>query len=191
MAILDACAGLLLSQGVASLTMQGIARSAGTSTGSLYHFFSDKQAVLDALGQRHIDAVRRITEPLLAVSAAVWLALSPRQVIEQMILPIVEYIETRPDFLLMISPAFAPGQLEAPDLHAQIKSLYDRVFALRVPGASEQAREACVLAMLGLPIGLFQVALENSHLKSILLLKEVPRVMTAYLEAVERQYAAG
>lgn len=64
------------------------------------------------------------------------------------------------------------------------------MLALRLPGATAAQRRTYVTAMLGLPIGLFQVALENSQLKSILLLQEVPRAMKAYLEAIERHHAA-
>lgn len=190
MAILDACARLLISNGASNLTMHGIAREAGTSIGSLYHFFSDKHGVLDALGQRHVDALSRITEHLLAIDPAVWLTLNTRGVIERMILPILEYMEAHPDILQMISPAFAMGQFKSPDLRAQIKQTYDRVLALRIPRAAAEDRDAYVMAMLGLPVGLFQVALENSQLKSVLLLKELPRAMAAYLQAIEAQHAA-
>nr|WP_252189506.1 TetR/AcrR family transcriptional regulator [Pseudomonas sp. SK3(2021)] len=188
-AILDACAHLLVSQGVANLTMHGLAREAGTSIGSLYHFFSDKQSVLDALGQRHIDAIGQITANLLAIAPATWVELSSQHVIERMIMPILEYLETHPDLLQMISPAFAPGQLQAPEARERIQETYARMLTLRLPEATAAQRETYVTAMLGLPIGLFQVALENSQLKSILLLQEVPRAMQAYLEAIERRHA--
>ncbi|MGE7956383.1 TetR/AcrR family transcriptional regulator [Pseudomonas sp. NPDC089530] len=187
-AILDACARLLVAQGVASLTMHGLAREAGTSIGSLYHFFSDKQSVLDALGQRHIGAIDRISANLLAIDPATWVGSSCQEVIERMILPILEYLETHPDLLQMISPAFAPGQLQVPEARARIQATYARMLALRLPGASATERDTYVTAMLGLPLGLFQVALENSQLKSILLLQEVPRAMQAYLEALEQRH---
>lgn len=188
MAILDACARLLLSHGVANLTMHGIAREAGTSIGSLYHFFADKQQVLDALGQRHIVAVSHITEPLLAVDAQQWREMSCRGVIERMILPILHYLEQHPDLLQMINPGFATGQLQAPELHARVKSVYEQIFSLRLPQASAEQRATYVLAMFGLPMGLFQLAQEHSQLKHVLLLQEAPRAMEAYLEAIERQH---
>ncbi|WP_261793009.1 TetR/AcrR family transcriptional regulator [Pseudomonas chlororaphis] len=188
-AILDACARLLVSQGVASLTMHGLAREAGTSIGSLYHFFSDKQNVLDALGQRHIDAIEHISANLLAIDPATWIESSSQGVIERMIMPIMEYLETHPDLLQMISPAFAPGQLQAPQVRERLQDTYARMLALRLPGASAEQRETYVTALLGLPIGLFQAALENSQLKSILLLQEVPRAIKAYLDAIEHLHA--
>ena len=190
MAILDACARLLPSQGAANLTMHGIARLAGTSIGSLYHFFSDKQQVLEALGQRHIEALSTITSDLLAVAPQVWTGASGRPVIERMVLPILEYLEQHPDLLLMINPGFAMGQLQAPDLRLQIKSVYRQVLALRLPQASAAEREAYAMAMLGLPIGLFHLALEHPEFKSQLLLEEVPRALEAYLAAIEGRHPA-
>ncbi|WP_025126900.1 TetR/AcrR family transcriptional regulator [Pseudomonas sp. PH1b] len=185
-AILQACARLLICQGASSLTMHGIAREAGTSIGSLYHFFNDKQQVLEALGQCHVAALSAIVEPLQAVDESHWQGLSSREVIEQMMLPILEYLEQHPDLLQMINPGFALGPLKAPDLQAQIHRAYERILAVRMPQASALQRQAYGLAMLGLPIGLFQRAQEHPQFKRALLLEEVPRALEAYLEAIER-----
>ncbi|WP_409298497.1 TetR/AcrR family transcriptional regulator [Pseudomonas sp. KCJK8993] len=187
-AILQACARLLIQLGVANLTMHGIAREAGTSIGSLYHFFSDKQQVLKALGQGHIAAMSAIAEPLRGVDESHWRGLSSRQVIEQTTLPLLQYIEQHPDLLQMLTPGYALGQLQAPDLHIQMQKLYDRVLTVRLPLASARQRETHVQALLGLPLGLFQRAQEHQELKRELLLEEVPRALEAYLAVIEGLY---
>lgn len=187
-AILEACARLLVHQGVSNLTMHGIAREAGTSIGSLYHFFSDKQQVLEALAQGHVAAMSAIAEPLDAVDESHWRSLSSRQVIEQIALPLLQYIEQHPDLLQMLNPAYALGQLQAPDLHAQMQSAYDRVLRVRLPRASVRQRQTHVQALLGLPLGLFQRAQEQQELKRELLLEEVPRALEAYLAVIEGLY---
>ncbi|WP_254658310.1 helix-turn-helix domain-containing protein [Pseudomonas lundensis] len=68
--ILDACARLMVGKGVLSLTMHGIAKEAGTSIGSLYHFFRDKEEVLSALGRRHIDALGMLRSTCCAAAAS-------------------------------------------------------------------------------------------------------------------------
>lgn len=60
-AVLDACAILLWEEGPGELTMHKLAKRAKTSIGSLYHFFPDKDAVIDALCQRHLVAMNGIT----------------------------------------------------------------------------------------------------------------------------------
>ncbi len=98
------------------------------------------------------------------------------------------YIEQHPDLLQMLNPACALGQLQAPDLHAQMQSAYDRVLRVRLPRASIRQRQTHVQALLGLPLGLFQRAQEQQELKRELLLEEVPRALEAYLAVIEGLY---
>lgn len=103
-AILDACARLIVIEGIAQVTMHGMARNTGTSIGSLYHFFPDKQSVLDALGERHIQALAVITEELMAIDDSVWIEESAGDVIARLVLPILQYSERHRDLVSMISP---------------------------------------------------------------------------------------
>ena len=57
-AILDATEAELLAPGIGAVTTNGIAARAGTSVGSLYQYFPNKEAVLAALGQRYIECMR-------------------------------------------------------------------------------------------------------------------------------------
>ncbi|RUS65648.1 HTH-type transcriptional regulator TtgR [Saezia sanguinis] len=47
--LLEACAHMILAQGVAGLTLDAVAQMAGVSKGGLLHHFASKQALLDAL----------------------------------------------------------------------------------------------------------------------------------------------
>ena len=69
-AILDAAEVVFGEMGVESATTNAIAERAGASVGSLYHFFPNKDAILQALAARYADSVqatlstaRRIDEP--------------------------------------------------------------------------------------------------------------------------------
>lgn len=57
-AILEATTQILAREGLAALTTNAIAERAGISVGSLYQYFSDKQAVLEALVTRHAERVQ-------------------------------------------------------------------------------------------------------------------------------------
>ena len=48
---------LLERQGVEQLTTNAVAAAAGVSIGTLYQYFSDKQAILDALADREVAAM--------------------------------------------------------------------------------------------------------------------------------------
>ncbi|HEX6968836.1 MAG TPA: TetR/AcrR family transcriptional regulator [Micromonosporaceae bacterium] len=61
--MLDACAQLLDEVGYEALTTTLLAERAGVAIGSVYQFFPDKRAVVQALAQRNMDAyLARLTE---------------------------------------------------------------------------------------------------------------------------------
>jgi AcrR family transcriptional regulator len=67
-AILDAAAHVLAERGDASATTTNhIAEAAGVSIGSLYQYFADRDEILLALYERHLDVV---AEPVLAAARA-------------------------------------------------------------------------------------------------------------------------
>src|SRR5271154_532489 len=65
-AILQAAAQVFERHGYAAGTTNRIAERAGVSIGSLYQYFPNKDAVLVALTERHIEAGAAVVAPLLA-----------------------------------------------------------------------------------------------------------------------------
>lgn len=65
-AILTAAAQVLQVKGYAGATTDRIAERAGVSVGSLYQYFPNKDALLVALAERHIDAGFALVRELLA-----------------------------------------------------------------------------------------------------------------------------
>jgi len=64
--ILDAAASAFADVGYDAATTDGIAAQAGTSIGSLYQFFPNKQALFDAVAKRHLDRASELFDVLLA-----------------------------------------------------------------------------------------------------------------------------
>ena len=64
--IADACFELLATEGFAAMSMRRLAKSAGVSTGTLYHYFPDKDAILlhlfDQVTQRDAMSVQAVIE---------------------------------------------------------------------------------------------------------------------------------
>jgi AcrR family transcriptional regulator len=56
-AILDAAAHILGERGWAGITTNGVAETAGVSIGSLYQYFPNKLALVEAVRRRHFDEV--------------------------------------------------------------------------------------------------------------------------------------
>jgi AcrR family transcriptional regulator len=62
--ILDAAAEIFAETGYETATTEAIAARAGTSIGSVYQFFPNKQALFDAVAQRYLERTRAVFDEL-------------------------------------------------------------------------------------------------------------------------------
>ncbi|MFE7039857.1 TetR/AcrR family transcriptional regulator [Streptomyces atratus] len=65
-AILAAADRILSQEGYEALTMRRMAEEAGAPVGSIYQYYPDKSAVVDALGQRYLGAFKAAIDELVA-----------------------------------------------------------------------------------------------------------------------------
>ncbi|MFI5659593.1 TetR family transcriptional regulator [Streptomyces sp. NPDC051684] len=73
--ILDACAELLDETGYDELSTRAVAHRAEVPIGSVYRFFGNKRALVDALAERNLERyVRRVTARLREVPQGDWQA---------------------------------------------------------------------------------------------------------------------
>ena len=56
-ALIQAAQEILETEGLAALSLRGVARRAGVSPAAPYHHFPDKRALLDAVAERGFDAL--------------------------------------------------------------------------------------------------------------------------------------
>ncbi len=63
--LLDAAEALLVSEGPGALSTTRIAAEAGVSVGSLYQYFPDKAAIVDALARRYLSDFEGLMEDLV------------------------------------------------------------------------------------------------------------------------------
>ena len=61
-AILDATIQVLLRVGMDRLTTTRVAARAGVSVGTLYQYFPNKQALLQAVSKRHMEGIAQVIE---------------------------------------------------------------------------------------------------------------------------------
>ena len=111
-AILDAAAQVFGKHGYASGTTNRIAERAGVSIGSVYEYFPNKDAILVALAERHLDLMTRDVEALLrdALDADEDLDTLLRRFVEAML----EVHERNPDLhRVVFSEAPHPPELHA------------------------------------------------------------------------------
>lgn len=67
--ILQATADLLVEEGYERLTTSAIAKRAGISVGSLYQFFANKDAILQALAERYLEKMTILNEVVFTPDA--------------------------------------------------------------------------------------------------------------------------
>ena len=92
--MLDACAALLDEGGYEGLTTTQVADRAGVAIGSLYQFFPDKRAIVQALAMRNLEAyVARVQARLASGAGGDWL-----ETVEAAIDDFIDMHRTTPGF---------------------------------------------------------------------------------------------
>ncbi len=91
--MLDAAAAMLDDVGPEGLTTSGIAARASVSVGSLYQFFPDKHAVVEALARR---SFKRFSQQITGIRSAGW-----QDTVDAVIDAYVAFSRTEPGFLVL------------------------------------------------------------------------------------------
>src|SRR5437763_1348519 len=79
--ILEATARLLVRDGYEATNTNRIAETAGISVGSLYQYFPNKEALITALINRHVDAMWEVFESKIAQLFEAPIAVAAREII--------------------------------------------------------------------------------------------------------------
>jgi AcrR family transcriptional regulator len=139
--ILDAAATLFAEQGVDAVSVNAIASHAGSSVGSLYHFFPNKDAILDALALRYCREMVRLNEMLLRPEAIT----APMEVVlNDVVDGFAHYHDTNPGY----DPVYAAvirnaGGRESPafqQMEMAIRNTVDGYLARRMPSMPDDER---------------------------------------------------
>lgn len=179
-AILDAAEQVLAESGYDAATTNAIATRANTSIGSLYQFFPNKDAIMQALGLRYIDRCREIFAPVLSPAAAD--------------LPIGEWIDRIVDALdssqranvgfkeLFCSAATTP-ELAAADnaMHRQFIAGLDSALAARLPSLDPQRRQVCAEIGVRTAEAIMPLLAESTGERRALVLAEMKALLSGYM----------
>lgn len=94
--ILKAAADIISESGIAGLTLQATARRAKSSIGSMYHFFTDKEQLLEALRERHRQDMEAMLSGALTISQTAWQAMAAENVIDTLFGQPIRYYSENP-----------------------------------------------------------------------------------------------
>jgi AcrR family transcriptional regulator len=139
--ILDSAAALFAEHGVDAVSVNAIASHAGSSVGSLYHFFPNKDAIVEALALRYCREMVSLNMMLLrpeAISAPIDVVLNG------VVDGFAQYHETNPGYDPVYSAAIRnAGGRESPafqQMEMAIRDTVETYLARRMPTMPEEER---------------------------------------------------
>jgi AcrR family transcriptional regulator len=182
--LLDAAAEVFAETGYAKATTNAIAARAGVSPGTLYQFFSNKEAMASALAERY----RAALEDAHAKAFDTGLATLPLpELVDRMVRPMIEVNVANPGFKTIFTAADMPDHVAAPAtrLHAAVAGRIAEVIRVRLPDLPADAvhRTAVVATQIfGSLLGTIVSATAEDRERWV---DELKRVLVGYLGALE------
>lgn len=174
-AILKAAADIISESGVAGLTLLATARRAKSSIGSMYHFFSDKDELIDTLREIHRTSMNEMMANVAAISPSEWQKMTALEVIDALFgKPILYYSEN-------------PFALELHQLHEgkavdAFTSLVEFVITLRL---GEVHGRKVAKMLYATSTGTLSFVLDVRDIRQRTMVADIPAVLGAYLSMQE------
>lgn len=189
--ILDAAATVIAEVGVEGASTNAIAARAQTSVGSLYQFFPNKDAVVQALAARYAAEFERLKDRVMALEVADRpLDAMMRGIVE----PIAAYCEANPAYRHVFAATndFARGYSpEEARLHEAVVARVEALITRRCPWvAPAQRRATAVVQVETVHAVLFHVQ-GRPEAERPALCDELVRMLVCALEPFDRQRPAG
>lgn len=157
--ILDAAEAVVLEVGWDGATTQAIAARAGSSMGSLFHFFPTRDAILVALGRRYTQLMYEANERAMPPEVTF---MEPHALFDRIIRAQAELAQATPVFSKIHEAIRRKFGLQGGPLCEMDEAIYVRVRAFcaaRLPRLDGPRREATVRMM----VGIVHLAMEQLH----------------------------
>lgn len=178
--ILDAAELVFAELGVDGSSMQMIADRAGASVGSLYHFFPNKEAIVDALGARYAEAVRVTNEEAMPLELV---HLPAEELFERILMSQVRFIERTPAFDAVHQAVQRNCPAINDALNQALVGHVGKFLALRYPRATELQRAASAMVSVAMVHAVVELAarVPSPHREAVL--REAKAMLVAHFGA--------
>jgi AcrR family transcriptional regulator len=163
--ILQVAAQLFEAQGIEAVSTNHIAAEAGISIGSLYQFFPNKEAIIEALIERFLTEIDAVFPE--QIDASIPVDVLSREIIVRF---------TRFEAQKIGFAAVFSGEDER--LHGRLIDGIQRILAAYYPSLAAEKCRLCASITLGITKGLMPLPLPND-----LLINEIHRAVVAYQAA--------
>ncbi|MBA2618074.1 MAG: TetR/AcrR family transcriptional regulator [Rubrobacter sp.] len=178
--ILDAAEKVFAEAGYEAATNTEIAERAETSIGSVYQFFPNKEAILEALVDRYLEELRALHDTELSVEAA---RLPLPVLLDRAVGALAEFKAERPAFWPIFYGSDTSEELSAAaqELLGEVVGRLDAIFAVRVPELEEDKRGLYARIAVEVFRALLPVALEGDTGHRAWVVAETKALLLAYL----------
>ena len=185
--ILDAAEAVIAEVGVEGATTNAIAERAGSSVGSLYHFFPSRDAIIQALARRFQAYASHSNAQAMPPDA---ITLSLEQLFERIVTAQVQLVEKHPAFQ-MVHDAVCHDPRALADFQAMRNAIVGQVewfLAARYPRMPKRDRQP----VARLAVIVVQHTLDEAQLLPVELqpamLRELQRMLVRYFEPLDAKY---
>ncbi|MCX5380138.1 TetR/AcrR family transcriptional regulator [Streptomyces sp. NBC_00091] len=179
--ILDASAVVFARAGYEKTTTIAIAAEAGISPGSLYQFFSNKEAIAQALADRFVGQLRAAHQE--AFDEAHFTSATLEGLLDRMVDPIVAFNVANPGFKALFARTDMPAGLAdaARPVQSAMLARVEAMIGARAPGlaAEERSRTARVGIQIFQAMVPLVVAAEGDERAAMV--RELKRALHGYL----------
>lgn len=180
--ILDAAAEVIAEVGVDAASTNAIAARSDTSVGSLYQFFPNKEAIVQALATRYMGLFAQLKERLFAPEIA---DLPLPEMIRGIVEPIAAFNVAHPAYRYVYAATTVPGSVAAAaeaELCATMVANMEALMARRTPWVSAAQRHATAVVQVESAHAVMFYASELPLADRPALLDELIRMLVAALE---------
>ncbi|MCX4968431.1 TetR family transcriptional regulator [Streptomyces sp. NBC_00654] len=175
--ILDACAELLDETGYEQLSTRAVAVRAQVPIGSVYRFFSNKRALVDALALRNLNSyTERITARLTGVPAADW-----RAVVDAVLDEYLAMKRSVPGFALVDFGAPSPADDPMGDANPRVAAKLADLLADHLGRTPDEHLLRASLVSVEAADALFQLAFRTDPSGDRAIVAETRVLVMAYL----------
>ena len=183
--ILDAAESVFVAEGVGAATMQMIADRASASVGSLYHFFPNKEAIVEALGARYADMVKETNQAAMPLTMV---HLPAPELFDRVLQAQVLFIERTPAFNSVHEAVHRNCPAISDALNQALVGHVGQFLALRYPGMPQGERTASAMVSVATVHSVVDLASRIPADFRALVIRESHAMLVAHFSALDAKY---
>jgi AcrR family transcriptional regulator len=183
--ILDAAEQVIAEVGIEAATTNAIAARAGAGMGSLYHFFPDKAAIVEALASRYANTLRGLTQYATQPELA---RVPLARMVDAIIDPLVAFMTASPAYRYVFHATNRPGAPAQREqcLHDEVRGQVEHKMAARAPHTDPEQRRIHAMVAVEFVHRMLDFAWEVPAAQRPAVIAEIKRLLTLHAEMIEK-----